>query len=311
MGRIVHRNEQQFERPLRLDSPLTGKVKGDRYSMVHSFFLIDKRPRRDVMTYSDGLTEIIIDGTKFGIATVYDKDILIYAASLLVERKNRGDTPSPILVFTAHDLCRIWGIEPGGGNYQRIKGALERLRYTFITTNVETGGCGAEGAFSWLSEYHIAYERDAHGKKVMRAIRIILCDWLYRAIQIDNKILTYHRGYFKLGGLERRLYEIARAHCGADAQRKGFRINIEKLRRRIGSSTGLKQFKHKLLEIESNSGALLEYGLKVVEPKNLQFRAPKPIARRQALKDLQVCFWRLDQWRDYTPMADFPESDDV
>src|SRR5688572_10458542 len=116
MARAVVRDDQ-LELPLALDSPLTGKIKGDRHSMVHAFFPIEKKPRKTIMMYDDGATRISVDGMRHGLATVYDKDILIYCASLLVERKNRNEGPNPTLTFTAHDICRVLGIEPCNTSY--------------------------------------------------------------------------------------------------------------------------------------------------------------------------------------------------
>lgn len=48
----------------------------------------------------------------------------------------------------------------------------------------------------------------------MVAIELVLSEWLYRAI-LGREVLTLNRDYFRLSGeLERRLYELARKHCG-------------------------------------------------------------------------------------------------
>jgi plasmid replication initiation protein len=48
----------------------------------------------------------------------------------------------------------------------------------------------------------------------MVGVEVKLSDWLYNAI-VNFEVLTLHRDYFRLdGGLERRVYELCRKHCG-------------------------------------------------------------------------------------------------
>ena len=59
-------------------------------------------------------------------------------------------------------------------------------------------------------------------------------------------MLTYDSRYFQLRPLEKRLYEIARAHVG---NQPGFKMGIEKLRLRVGTSHDLRHFKSELVKI--------------------------------------------------------------
>jgi plasmid replication initiation protein len=52
----------------------------------------------------------------------------------------------------------------------------------------------------------------------MIAVEVTLSEWLYNAVAA-REVLTLNRDYFRLGGaLERRLYEVARKHCGRQAK---------------------------------------------------------------------------------------------
>jgi plasmid replication initiation protein len=52
----------------------------------------------------------------------------------------------------------------------------------------------------------------------MVALELALSRWLYNAV-LAREVLTLNREYFRLGGgLERRLYELARKHCGQQAR---------------------------------------------------------------------------------------------
>jgi plasmid replication initiation protein len=295
---------------LALDSPLIGKVKNDRTMMVWNFFAITKERVTELPVYDDGQVRIEVRGTSRGVATIWDKEILIYIASLMMDKMNRGEIPSRRLTFTANDFFRVVGIKPSGTAYQRILEGMERLQGTQIRTNIETGGKGEDRAFSWISDFAIEYHRDRNDTKEMKSLTVELCDWLHRAILKDNRMLTYHHAYFRLAPLERRLYEIARAHCG---QQGAFKINIEKLRVRVGSGTPLKQFKNKLVNIAKDEKALPEYAISVVDPRRpfglTDPKAPPPTGRTP-LKSWMVLFYRTDKLSRATPFSQAPELPD-
>ena len=74
----------------------------------------------------------------------------------------------------------------------------------------------------------------------MQEIEIVLSDWVFNAIQA-REVLTLHRNYFRLRKpLERRIYEIARKHCGAKAE---WRITLATLQRKCGSASTSREFK--------------------------------------------------------------------
>ena len=48
----------------------------------------------------------------------------------------------------------------------------------------------------------------------MEAVEVTLSEWLYNAV-LGKEVLTISRDYFRLRKpIERRLYELARKHCG-------------------------------------------------------------------------------------------------
>jgi plasmid replication initiation protein len=276
-----------------LDSPLLGKVKNDRTMMVWNFFALSKERVTELPLFRDDQLGVRIEvvGTKYGVATVYDKEVLIYIASLMQDKLNRGEMVNQRFTFTAHDYFRVCKIMPGGRAYERLAGALERLQGTQIRTNIETGGEGSDKWFSWLKDAQTDYRIDPiSGDKMLKSVTVELCDWLYRAILKDGRMLTYSERYFDLAPLERRLYEIARAHCGSQG---GFRMNIEKLRRRVGASMQLKRFKLRLLELQGQKNCLPDYYF-VLGYKGMILRSDTKNPR-VPLKSIQVMFGRLDK----------------
>lgn len=247
-----------------LDSPLVGKVKGERASMAFPFFALSKGRRMTPLLYKDGNVSIEIRPSSTGLATIYDKEILLYVASLMVEKMNAGVEPGQEFSFTGHDFLRVTGSNRSARSYDRISKALERLQGTQVRTNIEAGGEGEDGFFSWVSEAKVQYYRTGNDKKRLKAITIRLCDWLYRAIKKDTRILTYNQRYFSLSPVARRLYELARSHCGYQER---FVIGLEKLRKKVGSEDTLAKFKHQLGKI-AEEDQLPEYSIELAFDPN-------------------------------------------
>jgi Replication initiator protein A len=90
----------------------------------------------------------------------------------------------------------------------------------------------------------------------MVAVEVTLNEWLYKAI-LAREVLTLNRDYFRLdGGLERRIYELARKHCGSQAemdhrnrssaQKERFSRSLKRFRellKRIASSDSLPDYR--------------------------------------------------------------------
>jgi plasmid replication initiation protein len=279
------------------DSPLQGTVKNDRRMMVWNFFSLDtSRSRTETITYHDGEVSIEVRAGPLGMATMADKELLIYIASLMVEKMNRGATPGAVFSFTAHDFFRVCGTAAAGTAYDRIKGALDRLQGTQVKTNIETGGEGRDEWFSWIKTARLDYRRTAGGKRILKGVTVELCDWLYRAILKDNRMLTYDRKYFELTPLERRVYEIARAHCG---HQRGFCINLDKLRLRVGVESDLRRFKYDLRKI-ADAGRIPEYGVVLKnDPASAEIKAALEkgaLKRRPKNAAVLVVFWNKKRY---------------
>src|SRR3546814_593679 len=191
--------------------------------MEYPFFDLSKRGRTKAFRFSDGRVQISVRAPDGQIATIYDKDILIYIASLMVEKINAGETPTQTFTFTAHDYMRVTGKSASGRGYEQITSAIERLQGTQIKTNIETGGKGVTGFFSWLERAEINYTTNNSNRRMMRSITIRLCDFIYRSLLNDGRFHTSHPKYFDLSHLECRVYEIARKHYG---RQYGYRIRL-------------------------------------------------------------------------------------
>jgi plasmid replication initiation protein len=229
------------------DSPLEGAVAGQVDLMAYPFFSLSKIPAKRAIKFVEGAVSVEVRPSEQGVATIYDKEILIYLASLAIERLDRGEAFDGVLTFTAYDFFKLAGLSGASGkNYQRLAGSLDRLQGTQVRTTIETGGVNIDGWFSWVSEAQVIFTRDAKGQKRARAFRVRITDWLVRAIAADGSVLSYDRSYFTLSAIERRLYEIARAAC---ARGEAVTLGLNVLRTRIGVTSPLKKFRQLLAEI--------------------------------------------------------------
>jgi plasmid replication initiation protein len=178
-----------------------------------------------------------------GLATIYDKDILIYCISQLIAKMNRGEQPSKTVYLQAYDLLVATNRQTGGEAYTRLVGALERLRGTSVTTNIETNKDVVTAGFGLVEKWDVVKKRK-DGRMV--SMSVTLSDWLYNAV-IGKEVLTLNRDYFRLRKpIERRVYEVVRKHCG---QQKEWRVGLDTLLNKCGSSSPLKRFRQMIRDL--------------------------------------------------------------
>jgi plasmid replication initiation protein len=212
--------------------------RSDMATMAHPIFSLSPRPEMRTLRYAQGDTIVEILPSSKGLASIFDKDILIYCISKLMYAKNRGETIGQVVRITTHDLLVATNRHTGGIVYARIENALDRLAGTRIKTNIKTGDETSTQNFGLIEWYD--YNRKGSGfADRLRYLDIKLSDWLFRAMQA-KEVLAISRDYFLLRRpLDRRIYEIARKHCGAQST---WRIAIDKLQARTGSKQARKHF---------------------------------------------------------------------
>lgn len=259
----------------RLDSPLYGDIQGERTVAEFPFFALTKRAQMEPMIFESDAARIEINPSKTGVATIYDKEILLYIASLMVERLEKGETVDRYISFTANDLFRMTGTNASARSYTSLKASLSRLQGTQIITNIETGGEGSDSAFSWLLKADIKYTKLPNGERRVKNIEVMLCDWLHRAILSDRRIAAYHDDFFKLGPIERRLYELAKFNC---LDGTPFEADAVDLAGRVGCSLeprAIENFKRTLREVARDQ-SLPEYSLSLTDRKEPGSKGGRP-----------------------------------
>mgnify|MGYP006268079551 CR=1 FL=1 len=230
--------------------------KDDMATMEHPVFSLSTRPDRRVLRYDHGPVSVEITPSVKGLATIHDKDVLIFCISQLVAAMNAGKPVARRLELTAHDLLLATRRETSGDSYRRLRLAFERLSGTRIVTNIPTGETVATSGFGLIEAWQIV-RRTRSGRMV--SVSVTLSDWLFRAV-LARSVLTLAPGYFELRKpLERRVYELARKHCGHQAR---WQVSMAVLCAKSGSASPLRVFRRMIRDMAA-ADLLPEYRLEV------------------------------------------------
>ena len=250
--------------------------KDDMASMEHPIFSLSTRPDRRILKYENGGVSVEITPSMKGLATIHDKDVMIYCISQLIAKMNAGEEPSQRLHLKAYDLLVATNRETSGDGYRRLREAFERLSGTRIVTNIVTGGEETTRGFGLIESWEI--ERKTRDGRMV-SVTVKLSDWMYRAIMAKS-VLTLHRDYFRLRRpLERRVYEIARKHCG---QQREWRISLDLMLKKCGSTSPRRVFKKMIKELIEHDH-LPDYTV-ALEEETIVFQSRERLAEREAVR---------------------------
>jgi plasmid replication initiation protein len=248
----IRHPQQDFFLAQIFDAPL----KDDHATMEHPMFSLSKTPDLKIRVYEHNGNSITITPSAAGLATIWDKDILLFTISCLVEAQNRGLPIARTIRLRARDLLVYCNRGTSGAEYDSLAKAFERLAGTRIRTDITTGKKRSRHGFGLVESWSIV-ERTT--SKRMASIELTLSEWLYNAI-VATEVLTLSRDYFRLRkGLERRLYELARKHCGLQAK---FTIGLETLLKKSGATCSVREFRRQIREI-AKTNSLPDYSLTI------------------------------------------------
>lgn len=237
---------------------ISASPKDDQHSMEHPLFSLSQDRDMAPFTYDYRGMSLRIAPSELGRATQKDKDILIYCGSQVAAAMNRNEGAAPppsVALMTVHDFLKVTGRSTGADAYQVVQNALTRLQGTTITYNyklVDAEGNPEKGVggINLIQRWKVIEEGEHAGR-----IQIELASWHYEAI-IKRSMLTLNHEYFELdSNLERRLYELARKHCGT--KQEGWMIGLEALRTKCGYKADLKYFRRSIKKLAQ----ILEYSL--------------------------------------------------
>jgi plasmid replication initiation protein len=213
--------------------------------MSWPFFSLAKSRRVRPIQFEMGAISINVEATpEHGMATIWDADILIWAASQIVEAHDAGRPTSRAMATTPHEILTFTRRGTSVHHYDRLKAALDRLQSTTIATSIRQPSERRRHRFSWINEWK---ERlDVRGRPL--GLELILPDWFYEGVIDRALVLTIDRAYFRLtGGLERWLYRLVRKHGGH--QPGGWSFDLAHLYLKSGILSPRKQFTYDLRRI--------------------------------------------------------------
>ena len=203
-------------------------IKGDQASLEHPVFSLSKKPDMEVKIYENNGNTLQVIPSFHGHATIYDKDVLTYAVSKIMQAKKEGKEISPNVVFEAQDALKFMNRSSGGREYRALEKALMRLQGTQLKTDIKTGDEIQTDIFGLLDRAKIHRK---HGDGRVLSWGVTVSDWVFNAI-VANEVLTLHPQYFRLRRpIDKRIYEIARKHCG---NQKQWSISLELLKKKSG-----------------------------------------------------------------------------
>jgi plasmid replication initiation protein len=237
--------------------------------MAYPFFSLAKSKRLTPIDFKAGTIVIRVEAVpEHGMATIWDADVLIWAASQIVEARDLGLKPSRLMAATPYEILSFIGRGVSVRDYDRLKAGLDRLQSTTVATSIRQPTERRMHRFSWINEWK---ERaDAHGRPL--GLELIVPDWFFAAVLDDALVLTIDRAYFRLtGGLERWLYRLVRKHGGR--QQYGWSFDVPYLHAKSGSLSPLKHFAYDLRDIVRRQ-TLPGYRLTIEQPPD----APERLA---------------------------------
>ncbi len=241
--------------------------------MERPFFSLAKGKRTTPILYAGGDVRVEVHGMpEHGMATIWDADVLIWAASQIVEAQNFGFKTSRFLRFTPYQLLTATGRQTGARDYKLLRAALARLQSTTIATTIRNGEHWRRHQFSWINEWEECTARNGRAE----GMELVLPDWFYRGVLDRSLVLAIDPEYFRLtGGIERWLYRIARKHAGR--QPHGWAFEIDHLHTKSGSLVRASDFALQIRRIVLRQ-PLPGYSLRIEHEGGRELLRIRPVA---------------------------------
>jgi plasmid replication initiation protein len=177
--------------------------------MGYPFFSLGEARRLVPICYQSRRVALTVEGTpERGIASIWDADILIWAASQIREACRQRTGTSRLLVARPVEILQFVGRESSVHEHDRLRAALDRLQSTSISTSTRQIEYRRRQRFSFIGEWKEL--SNSHGRWPTR-ISLMLSDWFYLGLLESTLSLSFDANYFRLkGGIERWLYRLVR-----------------------------------------------------------------------------------------------------
>ena len=298
--------------------------KDDIASMEHPVFSLSVKPDMRELEYEHNGKRIVITPSGRGLATIMDKDLILYLISKLIYLQDQGVKIDQWVDVTAHEVMVATNWNVGSRDYKRFEDSLVRLRGTTIVTNIQTGTRAQIKGFGIIDEFEIeriGEDRQPSAFGRMSKVRVKLSDWTLNAIKA-GEVLTINPMYFRLRRpLERRIYELARKHVGEKTE--PWPIGVAKFQKKVGSNAPRNKFRYFIRDIIKD-GNIPDYTLRLEKeqlfiqriqryvPHGRVRLKPETLERaREMAREKNLDFHVLeDQWQEMIRKNGLPNSPD-
>ena len=213
--------------------------------------------------YRDTRQSVEIIPSVLGAASQFDKDVLIYCISQLVASADRSGVSGVQVNTTAYAILEFSHRGFSGSEYKRLLDALARLRATTIRTDRRAGSVQFTEGFGLIEAFRV--RRDLIERAQMSSIEITVSPWIASAIR-EREVLTLSTDYFLLRSpLARRVYELARKHCG---NQPCWSVGLIRLYEKSGSRATVREFRRQLAEL-MRAGTIPDYDFEIDKERQL------------------------------------------
>jgi len=228
--------------------------------MARNWFSMAKQRRTTPIEHRFGENWVKITGEpNFGLATIFDNDIIIFVIAQYINAVNNGKDVGRRFQFTGYEYFKFIGKKKfSGKGYADLWKSLERLHHTFVETNIRMDEGRRHHSFNWLSEIKQLSDGRSH-----RGYEIVIPEWLYQSVVEKKLVLTLDEEYFDIrGGLERWLYLFARKSSGW--QSGGWAEGLYSIYQKSGSMGTYPEFKRSINKLVRR-GNFLGYTIETIE----------------------------------------------
>src|SRR5262245_3532823 len=134
-------------------------IRDARETMEAPFLSLSKTPRFEPIRFHSDRCEVTVTGGRpYGIANIWDWDLILWLLSQVRQALDRGEKPSRKIRFHRGAFLKDARRATGGAQYRRLENAITRLVNRTVVTTIRATTSHTV-MFHWIE--HAQVERDA------------------------------------------------------------------------------------------------------------------------------------------------------
>src|SRR4051812_13600150 len=154
-------------------------LRDDKESMSVPLVSLSKGKRTAPIewTSADGSRYVrVTANATYGMATIWDMDVLIWVVSQINAAIEAGKPVSPELHFQPYDMLKAIDRGVSGKQYKELEATLNRLAGTLVETNIRTEGNRRKSTFHLLERWD--HDTDDITER-SKGLKLTLPQWVY------------------------------------------------------------------------------------------------------------------------------------